>query len=147
MQSLRLKVETNTKEHFSVLGIQKFPFTVDSSWFSGTCFITTYKIEELLGTKLRALYQRKKGRDLYDMYIALMQLKDLNLDEIIHCYKEYMNFSAGTSPTQKQYILNMAEKMTDTEFLGDITALIRPGAKYELSLAYELVSKSLIEKI
>lgn len=147
VQSLRLKVETNTKEHFSVLGIQKYPFAVASSWYAGNCFITTYKIEELLGTKLRALYQRKKGRDLYDMYIALMQLKDLNLDEIITCHKKYMNFSAGTSPTQKQYLLNMAEKMTDSEFLGDIKALIRPGAKYDSSLAYELVLTSLIEKI
>ena len=147
VQSLRLKVETNTKEHFSVLGIQKFPFMVDSSWYSGTCNITTYKIEELLGTKLRALYQRKKGRDLYDMYIALTQLKDLNLDEIVHCYKEYMGFSAGTAPSQKQYTMNLAEKMADSEFLGDITGLIRPGVKYDHSQAYKLVSKSLIEKI
>ena len=33
---------------------------------SGKCEITTYSLNELLGTKLRALYQRKKGRDLFD---------------------------------------------------------------------------------
>lgn len=70
---LRLKVETNTREHFSVLGLEKIPFEVQSSWFNGKCELTTYRLEELLGTKLRALYQRKKGRDLYDMYIALAQ--------------------------------------------------------------------------
>ena len=147
VQSLRLKVETNTKEHFSVLGIQKFPFTVDSSWFSGSCDITTYKIEELLGTKLRALFQRKKGRDLYDMYIALTHLPALKLEDILLCYKEYMNFSAGTAPTDKQYVLNMEAKMTDPEFLGDITALIRPESYYDHNIAYTLVKKSLIEKI
>jgi predicted nucleotidyltransferase component of viral defense system len=31
-------------------------------------------IEELLGAKLRALYQRKKGRDLYDLWLALTTL-------------------------------------------------------------------------
>jgi predicted nucleotidyltransferase component of viral defense system len=54
---LRLKVETNTREHFTVLGLQGVPFQVNSSWFDGYCNITTYKLEELLGTKLRALYQ------------------------------------------------------------------------------------------
>jgi predicted nucleotidyltransferase component of viral defense system len=58
---LRLKVEANTREHFTVLGLQQFPFEVKSSWFDGSCNLTTYRLEELLGTKLRALYQRKKG--------------------------------------------------------------------------------------
>ena len=29
--------------------------------------IRTYNINELLGTKFRALYQRSKGRDLFDL--------------------------------------------------------------------------------
>ena len=39
---------------------------MENSWFSGRCELTTYALEELLGTKLRALYQRAKGRDLFD---------------------------------------------------------------------------------
>src|SRR5690606_8411657 len=31
--NLRLKVETNTREHFTVLGLQEFPFEVSSPWF------------------------------------------------------------------------------------------------------------------
>jgi len=46
------------------------PFKVDSDWFSARCEITTYDINELLATKLRALYQRKKGRDLFDLFYA-----------------------------------------------------------------------------
>lgn len=61
--NLRLKVETNTREHFTVSDLAKVPFEVNSKWFMGSCNLTTYKLEELLGTKLRALYQRKKGRD------------------------------------------------------------------------------------
>ena len=41
---------------------------MENSWFTGSAELTTYHFEELLGTKLRALYQRKKGRDLYDLY-------------------------------------------------------------------------------
>src|SRR4051812_3386436 len=59
---LKLKVETNCREHFTVLGIQEAAMKVESSWFSGQAKIPTYDIHELLGTELRALYQRKKGR-------------------------------------------------------------------------------------
>jgi len=69
--SLRLKIEINCREHFTVLGWERIPFEVKSSWFNGECRLTTYRVEELLGTKLRALYQRSKGRDLYDLWKAL----------------------------------------------------------------------------
>lgn len=55
---MRLKLEINSKEHFNVLDWVDFPFKVESEWFSGTAQIKTYHINELLGTKLRALYQR-----------------------------------------------------------------------------------------
>ena len=57
---LRLKIEINCFEHFNELGLVKIPFEMENSWFSGKCEITTYCLNELLGTKLRALYQRKK---------------------------------------------------------------------------------------
>lgn len=145
--NLRLKLETNTREHFTVLGLKKFPFEVNSSWFEGNCDLTTYSLEELLGTKLRALYQRRKGRDLYDMFIALTQQPDLDVDKLLHCYREYMKFSVAQPPTQREYILNMEAKMEDDEFLGDTMALLRPDVPYNPKAAYELVRTRLIEKI
>ncbi len=55
---LKLKVETNTREHFFVLGPRRIGFEVKSPWHSGEANVLTYEPEELLGTKLRALYQR-----------------------------------------------------------------------------------------
>ena len=74
---MRLKIEINTCEHLNVLGLKEIPFDMKNGWFSGQCSITGYEIEELLATKFRALYQRKKGRDLFDLYWALCQ-KDYN---------------------------------------------------------------------
>lgn len=85
VQRFRLKVETNCREHFSVLGIIKIPFKVESSWFKGSSEITTYQLEELLGTKLRALYQRRKGRDLYDLHKAFTLRDNLNIEHLIEC--------------------------------------------------------------
>jgi predicted nucleotidyltransferase component of viral defense system len=147
VQTLRLKIETNCREHFTVLGYKQFPFEVKSSWFNGSCNLTTYRLEELLGTKLRALYQRRKGRDLYDMHKALMDLPGMNKEAILKCYHEYMQFSVEHPPTQKMYLLNMEAKMEDDEFTGDITGLIRPTENYDQQAAYELVRTELLEKI
>ena len=147
VQTLRVKVEINCKEHFKVLGYQKFPFEVKSSWFTGSCNITTYRLEELLGTKLRALYQRKKGRDLYDIYKALTQVPGLDKQAILQCYQDYMKFVVSQTPTRKQFLKNMEAKMLDAEFLGDTAASIRPDEKYNQDEAYELVRTELIEKI
>ena len=67
---IRIKIEINCFEHFNELGLVKIPFEVNNSWYSGRCDITTYRLNELLGTKLRALYQRRKGRDLFDLATA-----------------------------------------------------------------------------
>jgi len=66
-KSLRLKIEINSREHFTELGYVRLPFGMRSRWWSGDTEVTTFALDELLGTKLRALYQRKKGRDLFDL--------------------------------------------------------------------------------
>ena len=147
IQNLRLKVETNCREHFAVLGYKQFPFEVKSSWFTGSCNITTYHLEEFLGTKLRALYQRRKGRDLYDIYKALVHVPAINKEAILQCYHAYMDFVVEQPPTQKMYLQNMEAKMQNAEFAGDITALIRPQEVFDQELAYELVRKDLLEKL
>ena len=144
--NLRLKIEINCREHFSVLGLKEFHHTMDSGWFSGACTIMTYELEELLGTKLRALYQRTKGRDLFDLYQAL-NLHQLDTDKLIKCYQEYMQFVVDKPPTQKQFLLNMDEKMKDKEFNADIMALLRPGIKYDNEVAYEVLKTELIQKL
>ncbi len=46
---LRIKIEINCREHFSVLGYSTIEHQIDNSWFSGSCHIITYELEELLG--------------------------------------------------------------------------------------------------
>ena len=142
----KLKLEINVREHFSILGWVKFNHNIEHSYFSGKTEIITYQLEELLGTKLRALYQRKKGRDLFDLYYAFNNA-DLDPRQIIQCYKEYMKFSNKRVATSKEFILNMDEKMQDATFLGDIVGLLRPEVKFNMDEAYELIKKELLEKI
>lgn len=143
---LKLKIETNCREHFTELGWEKKSFTVKSNWYKGSCNITTYKMEELLGTKLRALYQRRKGRDLFDLYKALIH-SPLNKKDIILCFKRYMKFSTGEVPSQKEFLKNMNLKLKHPEFSADILTLLRPDEKYDQQAAYDLVKTELIERI
>jgi predicted nucleotidyltransferase component of viral defense system len=143
---LRLKIEINCREHFNVLGLIQHDFSVNNQWFSKNCNLTTYHLDELLGTKLRALYQRRKGRDLFDLYKALLT-QNVNIENIIYCYRKYIGFVVNNPPTQKEYLQNMELKMQDEEFLGDTAMLLRPDEKFNPGEAWELVRKTLIEKL
>lgn len=143
---IRLKVEINCYEHFDVLGLVKKPFSVENSWFTGQAGLTTYKFNELLGTKMRALYQRKKGRDLFDLYVGLTEGQG-DADEIVQCYNRYMAFVVDNPPTYKQFLNNMETKMTDLEFLGDTMGMIRPEMAYDPVAAYQLVKETLIDRL
>ncbi len=144
--SLKLKVEINCREHFTVLGYQEMPFEVESKWFSGKCTLDTYCIEELLGTKLRALYQRRKGRDLFDLYKALKTI-EFDVDKVVHCYKTYINFDVDSPPSQTEFILNMEQKIKDSFFLGDTLNLLRPEDLYDAYEAYELVKQKILLRL
>ncbi len=141
---LRLKLEINCKEHFNVLDWIDFPFEVANDWFSGSALIRTYNINELLGTKLRALYQRSKGRDLFDLDYSRLHLK-LDYDQIIHSFNEYMIFSVGKPPSKKEFLINIEEKEIDPVFTGDMEALLRPEISYDQSLAFDWLKSVLIQ--
>jgi len=144
---LRLKLEINCKEHFNVLDWVAFPFEVKSEWFSGKAKIKTYSINELLGTKLRALYQRSKGRYLFDLDYSRLNM-DLDLDQIIKCLQEYTTFATDKKPpSKKEFLINIEEKENNPDFTGDMEALLRPEIKYNQAAAFEWLKNELIENI
>ena len=143
---IHLKVEINCKEHFSVFPMVRVPFGVESDWFTGRCEVLTYELDELVGTKVRALYQRLKGRDLFDVYTAL-QTGRLDLERVMTAYDRYLRFVASHAPTYKEFVLNMEGKMQDSEFLGDTMGLLRPGLEFEPLAAWETVHDELVVRL
>lgn len=71
LASFRLSIELNSSEHCTILGQEKTPYRVGSDRFNGNVKIVTYSLDELLAIKLRALFQRKRGRDLFHLGIRL----------------------------------------------------------------------------
>ena len=142
---IKLKVEINCREHFNMLGLEEVDFEMNNLWFSGSCKIKTYKLDELVGTKVRALYERRKGIDLYDLYKALQNM-ELNTDNVICCFKGYME-KEEKKPSYKLYISNMEDKMKNEEFLGDTKTLLRPDEIYDVQQAYKIVKEFIIDKL
>lgn len=139
---LRLKVETNTREHFSVFGLTEVPFIVASRWFEGGCSIHSYELDELLGTKLRALYQRKQARDLFDLAIALRD-GQVSPARIVAAFLHYMDHE-GHAITRAQFEENLALKMEDPHFLADISPLLVADHAWEPQDAARIISSGLI---
>ena len=144
---MRLKLEINCKEHFKVLDWVSRPYEVQSDWFHGECNIRTYHINELLGTKLRALYQRSKGRDLFDLDYARRNMQ-INADDILESYRRYIEFSTKKRPpTRKQFLQNIEAKENDPNFTGDMEALLRPEIVYNQQEAFQWLKGEIIERM
>ena len=142
---LRLKVEINTREHFAVLGLTKHPFSVESRWYSGLANIGTFELDELLATKMRALYQRRKGRDLFDLAMGLADGRS-DAGRIEATFREYMDRD-GDSVTRAMFERNFARKIGNAQFNADMSALLRPGFKWRPEEIARTVSEQLISLI
>jgi len=134
---LRLKVEINSRKHFSVFALGRTPFEVTSRWFGWQTLIATFGIDELLGTKLRALYQRKKGRDLFDLELALARAT-ADPARIVVAFQRYMA-AEDSHVTRAMFEQNLHEKLTDPRFTADIAPLLTPGHGWDLEDAAKRV--------
>lgn len=88
--TLKLKIEINTREHESLYGIRQYHFEIDCRWHQAKTGISSFEPEELFGTKLRALLQRRKNRDLFDLHEGLKQLS-MDPDKLITCFEYYLS--------------------------------------------------------
>lgn len=142
---MKLKVEINTREHFTVFGHRIQRFEVESRWFSGAAGILTYDLDELLGTKLRALFQRRKGRDLFDLALALRSA-EVDPARVVEAFSRYMT-AEENRVTRAVFERNLAQKRHDPVFAGDITPLLAPGHQWNLESAMEAVLNGLVARL
>ncbi|MBR1090265.1 nucleotidyl transferase AbiEii/AbiGii toxin family protein [Bradyrhizobium manausense] len=120
---IRLKLEINTHECDAFDGARLLPFKVSNPWFSGETKIATFSNEELLSTKIRALLQRNKGRDLIDLSHALDVFPDLDTQKTIDLMGRYLELSE-TPITRPQAEQRMFAKLGRGSFLADVIPLL-----------------------
>lgn len=147
IQKMKLKVEINIAEHFTVFGHEKRSFSMESDYHSGACDITTFSIEEIMGTKLRALYQRKKGRDLFDFACVFQRFPQLSNEKVVQCFLKYMEYG-GHKITRAEFERAMYEKQNDPDFTSDISPLLPVGEEdFDHMKAFADVTQRLISLV
>ncbi len=137
----KLKIEINTTEHFNVYELSDHEFILNSSWFSGSSLIRTYQLNELIGTKLRALYQRNKGRDLFDIwYVLKMNLVDCQA--VVDVFNKYCGYQK-LSVTRAMFEKNLFEKKQSNDFASDVINLITDPSSWLKEEAFQMIDEKL----
>ncbi|WP_265519287.1 nucleotidyl transferase AbiEii/AbiGii toxin family protein [Nitratireductor luteus] len=126
---IRLKIEINTREIEAFDAPAALPLEVANPWFSGEVAIPTFSREEMLATKLRALLQRDKGRDLYDLAHGLEVFEGLNADRVIEMFGLYLDLT-GQAISRAEAQERMFAKLANPHFLLDMRPLL-PAAQVE----------------
>lgn len=148
---IRLKVEINTRETEAFDLAPEIPLNVVNPWFSGEIAIPTFSREEMLATKLRALLQRDKGRDLFDLAYGLMVFDGIDEGRIVEYLGRYLTLS-GQSISRAQAQERMFAKLAKPRFLLDMRALLSAGQAEALNeaavtAAFTAVYVRLIERM
>jgi len=146
-EALNLKVEINTREHANLFGLVKTRFAVHSDWHQVEADIVTFAPEELFGTKLRALLQRRKNRDLFDLDRGLVQL-GLDPARVVSAFEFYLAQEESVI-TRAHAEQRMLEKLTGS-LTEDIRQLLPVGVRFnddDAILAFERVWRALIARI
>ena len=145
VRRMRLKIEANTREHFTLLGLRRQRYRVSNPWFGGVVDIPTFELDELLGTKLRALYQRRKGRDLFDLHQAGRQ-EGVELDRVIEVFEAYLE-RQGLEVTRAALEDNLLAKVEDRHFRADVIPLLAPGVEHDVDEAAAWVMSELVGRL
>ncbi len=119
--TIRLKIEINEVEITPLDPARTMPFKVENPWFSGAADIPTFSTEEVLATKIRALLQRDKGRDLVDLAHALEIIPKLNAQRTVDMFVAYVK----EKPIPRwEAEKRMFEKLKRRGFLADVHPLL-----------------------
>lgn len=135
-----LKVEINVRETLPQEEVIKMPYEVESDFFTGKTNIVAFNKEEMIGTKLRALYQRNKGRDLFDLYE--LGKMNFNWEKTVASFHKLK-----IGATRAEFEKNLEEKMKNTEFLEDMARLLPNGVIYDVQDAYKWFKREVLPKM
>jgi len=139
---MRIKIEMNTFERSTARPTTSRILSVDSPWFTDHANVSTFTLEELTATKIRALFQRKKGRDLFDIWLTVKQAGVLPPD-IAACFGPYR----PTGWNENRALANLDAKLEDQDFTQDLSLLLPDWpAGYTVHAGAE-VAKSIIQAI
>ncbi len=145
--TLDIVVEANVTERVSHRPIVSIPFAFAYREETVSVSLNGYDLHEMLGTKMRALFQRKRGRDLFDLYWALKHAKpavdpQAVIDSFLHDLRQ-----EGASAGRAEFFGLLDRHLADRGFCSDMHALLRSGLNYDPQEAGAVVKESLLQRL
>lgn len=116
---MSVKVEINTFERSPARPTVTRGYQVSSPWFAGEAEVPTFELAELMATKIRAMFQRKKGRDLFDLWLAVRH-GGLTPEQIASSFGPYR----PDGWTVARALANIDEKLGEPDFTTDLAPLV-----------------------
>jgi len=107
--------------------------------------VTTFQLDEILATKLRALYQRRKGRDLFDLAMALHRTSADPM-RIVEAFNRYMDHG-GHRVTRSMFEDNLANKLDSATFSTDTVPILMEGFDWDVRRSAAVVRDKLIRQL
>jgi hypothetical protein len=96
-------------------------------------YITAWRAQAPWVSDHRALYQRRKGRDLFDLWHGLTSA-GAAAERLVACFGRYMR-EEGHQVTRAAFEENLARKLADASFRNDMTGLLRAGVSWDIDKA------------
>jgi predicted nucleotidyltransferase component of viral defense system len=144
-EPVKIKIEINTTEHFHLKDLKKEKLSMNSEWFNGEADLLVYQFDEMIATKFKALYQRRKGRDLFDTWMVLSR-NLVDTSETVKLLEEYCK-KVDEQITRAQFEQNMILKKEHAEFKMDMEPLLAVGSEWNFDQAFEMVMNELAPKL
>lgn len=143
-RTLEIVIEANVTERRPYRPVVRIPFEFPLQDSMVRTQIVGYDIHEMLGTKLRALFQRRRGRDLFDLYWALTAAKPAVVPaRIIEAFQHYLK-QEGSVAGCREFVALLDGHLADRGFCSDMNQLLRAGITYDPRQAGDLVKSRLV---
>ncbi|HNQ87997.1 MAG TPA: nucleotidyl transferase AbiEii/AbiGii toxin family protein [Verrucomicrobiota bacterium] len=142
--TLGIVVEANVTERAAHRPMVEIPFGFTFRDAEVRAQLKAYDLAEMLGTKLRALFQRRRGRDLFDLYWALTRaVPPVDPRAVIESFQYYLQ-QEGSVANRREFIGLLEGHLADRGFCSDTASLLRTGVVYDPQIAGEYVKTNLL---
>ncbi|MDR1033327.1 MAG: nucleotidyl transferase AbiEii/AbiGii toxin family protein [Bifidobacteriaceae bacterium] len=123
---IRIKIDIDSYDKRPKLPTNVTGFTLPTLGLSDTSNVRVLGLAELLATKVRALYSRAKGRDLFDLWVGLEEL-NVNPRDIVDAFAHYR----PETYTSRLAIMNLQNKLKNNNYLHNLDGLLSPDIVYD----------------
>lgn len=143
-RTLEIVVEANVTERKPHRPVVEMPFSFLFREKPVQGHVKGFDIHEMLGTKMRAMFQRKRGRDLFDLYWALTKSSTpVDPAAIITSFEHYLK-QEGTKAGRAEFIGILDDHLKDRGFCSDMLPLLRTDITYDPQAAGKYVKTHLL---